>query len=92
MDADTVRSVAHDNGRGFDPSRAYEGRGLRSMRERSARVGGELKVESAPERGTTIVLRAPLTRHLLAKSLHERIGGLAPFRRTRNSRGTARVG
>jgi signal transduction histidine kinase len=46
-----------DNGKGFDPDAAFPGHlGLRSMRERAARVHATLKIESEPESGTEIVL------------------------------------
>jgi signal transduction histidine kinase len=51
-----------DNGRGFDPGHTGRGHGLASMRRRSAHLGGDLVVDSAPGRGTTVQLRAPLAR------------------------------
>jgi signal transduction histidine kinase len=49
-----------DNGRGFSTSnKDSDGRkhlGLQSMRERASIMGGELKVESAPEQGTCITV------------------------------------
>ena len=51
-----------DDGRGFDPeARALRARrlGLTSMHERAASLGGTLTVDSAPGRGTTVVLRLP---------------------------------
>jgi PAS domain S-box-containing protein len=50
-----------DDGRGFGPE-AEPGGGSKSMRERVAAVGGQLQIESEPGRGTTVRLRAPLTR------------------------------
>jgi len=54
-----------DNGVGFDlktyqatPQTGYH-LGLTSMMERAALVGGVLKIESSPNRGTTIVLDVP---------------------------------
>ncbi|HLN14168.1 MAG TPA: GAF domain-containing sensor histidine kinase [bacterium] len=54
-----------DNGVGFDLE-AYRTTtqtgyhlGLTSMQERAALVGGTLKIESAPNRGTTVVLEIP---------------------------------
>ena len=44
-----------DDGKGFDPGRASKGLGLASMRERVRMIGGELVIESAPGRGTTLV-------------------------------------
>ena len=50
----------HDNGTGFDPSGSFPGHlGLKSMRERAARLGGTLEVESAPGRGTRLCARIP---------------------------------
>ncbi len=46
-----------DNGGGFDPSVVSRGVGLSSMRERLEALGGQLRVESQPGRGTTIVAR-----------------------------------
>ncbi len=49
--------MVRDNGRGFQPERsdaARTGYGLRSMRERVASLGGELRIESAPGRGASV--------------------------------------
>ena len=56
--------VRDDDGSGFvtgEPgSPAHrEGLGLLGMRERAARLGGTLKVDSSPGRGTRIVLEIP---------------------------------
>ncbi|MGC5567475.1 GAF domain-containing sensor histidine kinase [Streptomyces sp. FR-108] len=51
-----------DDGRGFEPSatrRAGRHLGLVSMRDRTNGVGGELTVESAPGKGTTIEMEVP---------------------------------
>jgi signal transduction histidine kinase len=51
----TIRIV--DNGRGFDVAHAAKkGNGLENMRERLARIGGRLNVESAPGKGTVVEL------------------------------------
>jgi len=58
-----------DNGRGFDPahirtevlrSSARGGRGLGSMKQRAAELGGEFNVTSCLERGTTVSLNVPI--------------------------------
>ena len=50
-----------DNGRGFDPGSAGDGRfGLAGMRERAAQMGAELEIESAPQQGTRVRLRVPV--------------------------------
>ena len=44
-----------DDGRGFDPSGSFPGHlGLRSMRERAAKLGGTVDIESAPGKGTRV--------------------------------------
>jgi NarL family two-component system sensor histidine kinase YdfH len=51
--------LVQDDGVGFDLAKALEqpGRfGLAGMQERSMRLGGELRVESAPGKGTKVVL------------------------------------
>ncbi len=58
-----VQLVVRDDGRGFDVPAARargESQGLLSMRERVALVGGELEIDSAPGRGTSIRARIPL--------------------------------
>lgn len=59
-----LRIRLEDNGQGFDPAAAHShangGHGLRNMRERLRRVGGELHVHSAPGEGTVIEVRLPL--------------------------------
>ena len=50
-----------DDGIGFDPDRDYAGHlGLHSMRERAARLGGELRIESNPGSGTRVSAEVPL--------------------------------
>jgi signal transduction histidine kinase len=50
-----------DDGAGFDPAAATgRGRGLASMRQRAAAVGGTVRVTSAPGRGTAVRLTVPL--------------------------------
>ena len=51
-----------DNGVGFDLSSAEGGShyGLRSMRERIERVGGHFSIQTAPGKGTQILITIPL--------------------------------
>ena len=51
-----------DDGIGFEPAapRARHSLGLASMRERLHLLGGELEIESAPGKGTTILAWVPL--------------------------------
>jgi signal transduction histidine kinase len=57
---DTVMLEIRDDGVGFDPLGSYPGHlGLRSMRERVGRMGGELRIESAPGHGAHLVVQVP---------------------------------
>ena len=50
-----------DDGLGFDVElQNQNGLGLKSMRERVAQMKGELKIQSAPGKGTIITVEAPL--------------------------------
>jgi signal transduction histidine kinase len=57
---DGIRVLIADDGRGFDAELLKEGEpghyGLRFMQERAESLGGTLKVESSPGRGTCIIL------------------------------------
>ena len=55
---DTIVEVI-DNGRGFDPAGQKEGEGLRTMRERSARVQAQLTLVSEIGAGTIVRLSLP---------------------------------
>jgi signal transduction histidine kinase len=49
-----------DNGKGFDPAGPFPGHfGVRSIKERAAKMGGTLTIESVPGEGTCIEVRAP---------------------------------
>lgn len=54
-----VLTVA-DDGAGFNPTAAKPGMGIQNMRERAARSGGELSIESSPGAGTRLVARLRL--------------------------------
>lgn len=54
-----VELVVADDGRGFDPSAAGYGLGLRVMGERMRELGGSLVVESEPGHGTRLVAAIP---------------------------------
>jgi PAS domain S-box-containing protein len=50
-----------DNGLGFDPGGSYPGHlGLKSMRERIARLGGSLEISSDPGKGTSVVAQVEM--------------------------------
>lgn len=64
-DGDHLRIVVQDDGAGFDATQAFDGSsgksgfGLFSARERLHYLGGALEIDSAPGRGTRIVLTVP---------------------------------
>lgn len=60
---DEFRLAIDDNGKGFDPSarRDKQSFGISIMEERAETIGAELRVHSAPGKGTTIELHLPLT-------------------------------
>jgi signal transduction histidine kinase len=57
----SVALVVEDDGEGFDPGDARDGGlGISGMRERVALLGGRLRVESSPGKGTTLAAEVPL--------------------------------
>lgn len=50
----------HDDGRGFDPATARRGSGLANLAARAADVGAHLQIDSAPGKGTDIIIRFAL--------------------------------
>ncbi|MCX7173546.1 MAG: PAS domain-containing sensor histidine kinase [Proteobacteria bacterium] len=57
-----LQLLVRDNGGGFDPAvvREKKGFGLRGMRERVLALGGRLHIDSAPGKGTTMMIELPL--------------------------------
>jgi signal transduction histidine kinase len=69
---DAVLLVVEDDGVGFEPEGVHAGGfGLVGMRERASLVGASLEVESAPGRGTTVLVR--LAHTSTAKRVHEHV-------------------
>jgi signal transduction histidine kinase len=64
-----------DNGRGFDLDNALDsgGMGLGSMKQRAARLGGELTIESALDQGTRVKVTVPLTPDIITPPDHTEI-------------------
>ncbi|RJP25127.1 MAG: hypothetical protein C4527_17515 [Candidatus Omnitrophota bacterium] len=61
-DASGITICVHDAGIGFDPHAQPAktvGFGLFSIRERLTQIGGNMKVESKPDKGTSIILKVP---------------------------------
>jgi signal transduction histidine kinase len=60
-DDERLTVVVSDDGRGFDPAEVPEsGIGLAGMLERSRLLGGQLSIESAPQRGTRVTISLPI--------------------------------
>ncbi len=59
---EALRLVVEDDGRGFDADRARrgDGFGLLGIRERARHLGGSVRVDSQPGRGTRIEVQLPL--------------------------------
>ncbi|RZJ35946.1 MAG: tetratricopeptide repeat protein [Flavobacterium sp.] len=56
-----VHITVSDNGRGFDTVKRAEGNGLTNIEKRLREIGGTFRVESEPDKGTTIVLECVAT-------------------------------
>jgi signal transduction histidine kinase len=56
-----LRVRVHDDGRGFDTALAAANGhyGLAGMRERASALGARLAIDSAPGRGTTVLVAVP---------------------------------
>ncbi len=65
LEGDHVLVTVADDGKGFHPAQLprsrNKGYGLETMRERAESVGGSLKVQSQPGRGTSVLVRLPLS-------------------------------
>jgi signal transduction histidine kinase/ligand-binding sensor domain-containing protein len=57
-----LKAAVRDDGRGFDPAAPSSGTGLLSVRRRARAIGAELRLESAPGRGTRVEIDLPLAR------------------------------
>jgi signal transduction histidine kinase len=54
-----LRFRVHDDGKGFDLSKTRQSSGLQNMRDRVEALGGSLRIDSAPGKGTTVDGRVP---------------------------------
>ena len=56
-----LRLDIRDNGKGFDPGAVRAGgMGLANLKTRAERIGGQLTIDSVPEKGTSVRLTLPL--------------------------------
>ncbi len=63
--AEQLTATVHDDGPGFDPAvaglqRPDGGQGLAGLKDRAESIGGDVRLETAPGAGTTLVLTLPL--------------------------------
>jgi signal transduction histidine kinase/ligand-binding sensor domain-containing protein len=49
-----------DNGKGFDLENAISGHGINNVKNRAARLGGEIAITSTMQTGTQVILKLPL--------------------------------
>jgi signal transduction histidine kinase len=61
LQADRAVLEVRDDGCGFDPESANGGMGLKGMKDRIARLGGQLVLDSFPGMGTVVRAEIPLT-------------------------------
>lgn len=57
---DLLEIQIHDNGCGFEPDYATGGHGLGNLKQRMQEAGGDCRIETSRQRGTTIFLNLPL--------------------------------
>lgn len=57
---DSVEFEVADDGAGYDPELASEGQGFLNMRDRVGAYGGDIRVDSAPGKGTRVRGRVPV--------------------------------
>jgi two-component system, NarL family, sensor kinase len=55
-----VELLVEDNGSGFEPGSTRRGLGLELVRESVTELGGELRLQSEPDRGTRFVVIVPV--------------------------------
>jgi signal transduction histidine kinase len=56
----SVRLCVTDNGRGFDPAQVASGLGLNNMRQRIGSLGGDLRIDSVIDQGTSVTATIPV--------------------------------
>jgi two-component system sensor histidine kinase UhpB len=61
MQQDTLHLSVKDNGKGFEPTLATHGNGLKNMEDRAHSMNGKMIQASQPGTGTVIQLEVPLT-------------------------------
>ena len=57
---ESLQAMIADDGCGFDMNQKAKGLGFRSMRERIGSIRGTIQVQSAPGRGTRVIVQVPI--------------------------------
>ncbi len=68
QDPDVLTFVVSDDGSGFDPANVEAREGMQIMTDRVAALGGTIRVDSAPGRGTTVTGALPLPASVLEEA------------------------
>ncbi|HEU6448969.1 MAG TPA: ATP-binding protein [Verrucomicrobiae bacterium] len=64
---DRLRIVLQDNGKGFREDPARFGKGLKNLRSRLSKIGGDCEVESIPGQGTAVKINLSLSAQMKSK-------------------------
>ena len=65
---DLLILAIEDNGKGYDPERIEHSFGLHSMKNRTLALGGEFDIDTAPGKGTSIIIQTPIESELNGRS------------------------
>lgn len=57
--AKDISLIYEDNGKGFIPNEMRTGMGLSNIEKRTEKLGGDLKIDSTPGRGSTFIIEIP---------------------------------
>jgi ligand-binding sensor domain-containing protein/signal transduction histidine kinase len=58
---DILHISIRDDGKGFEKNNSFAGNGLNNMKQRITDIKGKIEINSAPQKGTEIILQVPLT-------------------------------
>lgn len=60
VEGDRLQMRIADNGQGFDLTKTSDGNGLHSLQNRAESIGGKLRIDSAPGKGTVVTVEIPV--------------------------------
>ena len=61
--------IVEDNGKGFEVKKSGSGMGIKNVRSRIKELDGVVEIDSAPKRGTSVIIDIPLLSKEIAKLL-----------------------